>query len=313
MSNYIVIYHGACRDGFCAAWVINRYFNDMHNHMVAGFNPKDVEYYPGYYGKEPPDVTDKDVIIVDFAYSPEIMGDIALKCKSLLWLDHHRTAMPVADMLGMLVNTTNTNWKDKIRFNFDLAHSGAGIAWNFFFKLESRPWIVDYVEDRDLWVKKLESTEEVNAYIACLEFNFDVWTEASNIELGAARYAGKVALMKQRQYVVEVCKNSYLGDIILYENNNPNVTDTKVVAEYKDIPVVNVPQVDCSEVCEELLIQHPTAPFSLYWFKRQDGLYQYGMRSRSDFDCSVIAKAFGGGGHKQASGFQLKELLAELR
>jgi nanoRNase/pAp phosphatase (c-di-AMP/oligoRNAs hydrolase) len=42
-------------------------------------------------------------------------------------------------------------------------------------------------------------------------------------------------------------------------------------------------------------------------------LYQYGLRSIGDFDVSMVAQAFGGGGHKNAAGFQLPYLLEELK
>lgn len=58
-----------------------------------------------------------------------------------------------------------------------------------------------------------------------------------------------------------------------------------------------------SEVGERLLEMHPQAPFSAYYMDRNDGKRQWGLRSRPDFDCSVIAKAMGGGGHKCAAGF----------
>jgi len=71
------------------------------------------------------------------------------------------------------------------------------------------------------------------------------------------------------------------------------------------VPVTNA-TVAFSEVADELLTRHPQARFAAYYLDRADGLRQWGMRSREDFDCSVIAKAFGGGGHKQASGFTQK-------
>ena len=82
---------------------------------------------------------------------------------------------------------------------------------------------------------------------------------------------------------------------------------------WKNIPIVNICQVDCSEVLHELCVSYPSPPFSMYWFKRADGMYQYGLRSIGDFDVSTVAKLFGGGGHKNASGFQLKYLLEELK
>lgn len=37
----------------------------------------------------------------------------------------------------------------------------------------------------------------------------------------------------------------------------------------------------------------------------ESGKFQYSLRSRGDFDVSAIAKKFGGGGHKNAAGFNV--------
>lgn len=323
MTDTIVIYHGGCRDGFCSAWVFNKYMT-MNDRIMTG----EPEYYPGFYGQEPPNIKDKNVIILDFAYPLEVMQQIYKNCRSLTWLDHHKTAQPVADWFNETSNVDNFIG-DAVKFDFDNSRSGAGLAWEYFFPNEPRPWLVDYVEDRDLWIKKLPDTDEVNSYIACLEFDFKVWNNAGRISKEEAAERGKIAIMKIEQYVREVCKNVYFVDII---NSNERAYDGAINwimlddktrgFEYKtknpnlvsfEVPTVNICQVDCSEVLHQLCISYPNAPFSLYWFKRADGMYQYGMRSIGDFDVSKVAKLFGGGGHKNAAGFQLNYLLEELK
>lgn len=314
MNQTLVLYHGGCRDGFCAAWVVNKYME------ATGFPLKKVvEYIPVYHGQEPPDVKGKDVIIVDFCYPLETMKQIGRDAKSVIWIDHHKTAEPVYNDISI---SSPHNMYQAVVFRND--KSGAGLAWDYFFgdrswdsseKATNRPWLVNYVEDRDLWNKKLEATDEVNAYVSCLEFNFDVWDRASAETVGWAANAGKIAQMKTEQYVREVCKNMYIRDI--NGTNDRDVFghvlafDTRIL--YPEIPTVNICQVDCSEVLHELCKLYPDSLFSLYWFRRHDGLYQYGIRSIGDFDCSTVAKLFGGGGHKNAAGFQLPYLLEELK
>jgi len=307
MNKTIVIYHGGCRDGFCAAWVVNKWFaaNSIVNNVL---NDGKVEYHPGFYGQEPPDCKDADVIIVDFCYPLDIMDKILTECSSLRWLDHHKTAIPVFDAFSQFMGGATP-----IKVVFDLQRSGAGIAWDYFFPSQPRPWIVNYVEDRDLWAKKLEKTDEINAYIACLEFDFEVWDRAADETVGWSANAGKIAIMKTEQYVREVCKNAYYRDIKHPDVDFDNFPGENYLNQWKQIPVVNICQVDCSEVLHELCKSNPHIPFSMYWFKRQDGMYQYGMRSIGDFDVSSVAKLFGGGGHRNVAGFQLNYLLKELK
>ena len=310
----IVLYHGGCRDGFCAAWVVKKYFND--NFIKGPF-----EFIPAYYGQDPPDVTDKDVIIVDFCYPLEVMMDLIEECKSLHILDHHKTAMPVFDSIGKAIDNGELDHlpRKRIRITRDLEKSGAGIAWDYFFPNQLRPWIVNYVEDRDLWTKKLNNTEEINAYISILKFDFKEWDDCYDnlLDCDAADY-GKVILEKTEQYVREVCKNAYFVDFnppnrkLTEEELDDLLHDKNFTYRYENIPIVNICQIDCSEVLHELCKRYPESEFSLYWFRRSDGMYQYGLRSIGDFDVSEVAKLFGGGGHRNAAGFQLKYLLKEL-
>jgi len=302
MNKTLVIYHGGCRDGFCAAWVFNKF-----KQSYTEDNPNEIEYHPGFYGQEPPDFKDRDVVILDFCYPIEIMKQIVKDCESLIWLDHHKTALPFYEYLN-LPETQN----DSIKWEFDNERSGAGITWDFFFEGEDRPWLVNYVEDRDLWLKNLENSDIINAYIACLEFDFRIWEAVSDIDLDIITERGLVALLKTEQYVREVCKNVYFKNIYQPEKDLQKILDDKVPT-WDNIPIVNICQIDCSEVLHELCKRYPDSPFSLYWFKRADGLYQYGLRSIGDFDVSTVAKLFGGGGHKNAAGFQSTYLLQELQ
>jgi len=59
----LVIYHGACRDGFCAAWCVWR--------RMPG-----AEFVPAMYGNPPPDVDGRDVVIVDFSYDRALMDEM---------------------------------------------------------------------------------------------------------------------------------------------------------------------------------------------------------------------------------------------
>ena len=52
----LVIYHGNCADGFSAAWCFWRKYGTG------------ADYVAGVYQQDPPDVTGRDVYLVDFSY-----------------------------------------------------------------------------------------------------------------------------------------------------------------------------------------------------------------------------------------------------
>src|SRR5688572_2721511 len=119
----LVIYHGSCRDGFTAAW-------------VARLRYPAAEFHAGHFGKRPPQVSGRHVLIVDFSYPRSVMEEMASQAESIVLFDHHKTAETELTSLPYA--------------NFDMHRSGAGLAWDYLFPGEPRPWIVDYVEDRDL-------------------------------------------------------------------------------------------------------------------------------------------------------------------
>lgn len=273
----LVIYHGGCRDGFCAAWVVRQRYPNA-------------DFQEGYYGQSPPDVQDRDVIVVDFSYPLDVMKSIADQCKTLLVLDHHKTAQAALAEFAAEAD-------DHVDIHFDMGRSGAGMAWDFYFEGQPRPWIVDYVEDRDLWKWKLQDSKEVNAWLSVLPFDFSAWTKALEVDHVAALSMGEALLAKTDVYIKVMSKNarwlSWEGHVV---------------------PVVNAPPVDISELLEQLCLAPPPegreAPaFAVGWFLRGDGVYQYSVRSRGEFDVSIIAKKYGGGGHKNAAGFQSPGLI----
>lgn len=252
----LVIYHGACRDGFCAAWCVWRKFPAA-------------EFVPAMYGNPPPDVDGRDVIVVDFSYDRALMDEMNRRAKSLLVLDHHKTAE--AALSGAPYAT------------FDMERSGAGMAWDHFWPGSPRPWIVDYVEDRDLWRHKLPNGPAVNAFLGTLRYDFEHWYQTSRMELEKAAELGQVVEDKIRHYVTEVAKNA-----------------RRITFHGYDVPIVNAPQVDISELVGFLCNGEL---FAMGWWQRSDGKFSVSLRSRGDFDVSELAKAHGGGGHKNAAGF----------
>lgn len=69
------------------------------------------------------------------------------------------------------------------------------------------------------------------------------------------------------------------------------------------VPMVNT-SIVWSEVGAALLEKHPGAAMVASFTVFPDQV-MWSLRSRPEFDCSEIAKKFGGGGHKNASGFKV--------
>lgn len=228
------------------------------------------EYVEGCYGKPLPDVTDRRVYMLDFSCEREQVVRMFQSAKSMLILDHHESAQKT---LGGMAHT-----------HFDLTRSGAGMAWDHFFPEDPRPWLVDYVEDQDLRKYLLPNTRSINAWIGACPQTFDSWDDLCARGLKKALDKGKA---------VETFIGRYVADMSL---------ESRLVAfdAYKDVPIVNAPYFCISELVEHLA---EDALFAIGWYQRGDGKYQYSFRSKGDFDVSLLAAQYGGGGHRTSAGF----------
>jgi uncharacterized protein len=272
MSKTLIVYHGNCIDGFSAAWACYLRYGES------------AEYFPAQYGAsgadvELPDVTGRDVVIVDFCTGREQLLALNARARTLLVLDHHKTAEAACAGLDFCV--------------FDMEQSGAGLAWRHFHPTAPEPLLVSYVEDRDLWRFKLPRSKSYNAWVSTLPMNMAAWQNASEADFDGCANMGAAVLAYIDRYVLEMSAQAR------------RVT----FAGHADVPVVNAPYINTSELVGYLAKE---SVFAAGWFQRSDGLYQYSLRSRGDFDVSALAKRFGGGGHKNAAGFACDKLPGDL-
>lgn len=285
----LCIYHGNCDDGFGAAWAIWRKWPDC-------------EFVAGFYGKPLPDVSGRNVLFVDFSAAIEWIWENSFKSRSMVIIDHHKTAQ---DALGRLPPFDGTmrgldeafkiSWTQnapEIAAWFDMEQSGAAMAWQFATqddrKDHSLPDIISLVEDRDLWRFAYgDQTRQFSAALRTYPMSFDAWDDiASNTERLIDE--GKIILRAHRSNIQKIMGEAYIEEVGGY-----------------NVPVVNAPYHYASDTAHELLSAYPDAPFAACWFRRSDGQIQWSLRSDNDrVDVSAVAKAMGGGGHRNAAGFQ---------
>lgn len=146
----LVIYHSPCLDGFTAAW-------------SCWLKNPDWEYYPGVHGEAPPDVSGRQVFLLDFSYKFPVMEKLLKAADWVVVLDHHKTAE--ADLTPLLES-------GRLGGKFDMKHSGAYLAWEYFHPEEPVPYFVKLVEDRDLWKFDLPHSRELNSLFFSYDYDF---------------------------------------------------------------------------------------------------------------------------------------------
>lgn len=264
----LVIYHANCMDGFTSAWV------------AKGAIEGPIEFVAALHRHSPPDVTGKDVYIFDFAYPRDILLEMKSKAASLVVLDHHKTNQE--DLQGLDF------------CHFDMKRSGAAMTWDYFYNYNqpgSRHWLVNYVQDRDLWTWLLQDSKAVNYAIAARPFTFTAWDEMASKSVFLLSLEGK-ALEQYRQTLVEAhLKQAYITS---FEN--------------QEIPVANVASgADLSSELGNILSKG--YPFAIIWSYLGEGLFRYSLRNNGECDVAEVAKKYGGGGHPKSAGFTSKDFL----
>ena len=178
----LVIYHANCFDGFTAAWV-------AHRALSAPGTPP--ELCAAQYGQDPPDVTGRDVYILDFSYKPGAVVEMAKQARSVLVLDHHaKMAEKWADFdfcapvmhrctQAHVLNCDMEPMDSGLRVVYDMGDSGASLAWKHFYGDKPVPQLVQYVRDRDLWKWEMPRSREINAWLRTHDFGLDRWTYLS--------------------------------------------------------------------------------------------------------------------------------------
>jgi uncharacterized protein len=288
MTNPLCIYHAFCADGFGAAWVVRNFYGDGN-----------VDFHGASYGDGPPDTAGRDVLMVDFSYKRPVLEEIGQNAKSVLILDHHKTA--AEDLAPFRIeecgggrftyDDTAGMWGDfaelgrpPIAALFDMERSGAGLTWDYFYPDIGRPLLIEHIEDRDLWRFNLPGTREIQAAIFSYPYDFKVWDDLFGSDVGLIAKEGVAIERKHHKDVAELVGAS---------------RRTMVIGGYT-VPVANLPYTLTSDAGH---LMCKGQPFAACYLDTPKGR-TFSLRSTDDgLDVSEIAKAYGGGGHRNAAGF----------
>lgn len=272
--NPLCIYHDNCADGFAGAWVVRKAWQER---VTFG---EGVEFFGGRYGnQQPPDVTGRFVIMVDFSYKREQLLEMAAKAHEIVILDHHKTAKD--DLVDLPRNVYCT---------FDMNRSGAMIAWDHFYPGQKPPRLIEVIQDRDLWLFKIEGTREIQASVFSFAYDFEVWDKLMETDVEILRSEGAAIERKHQKDVAEIV----------------GVVKRRMRIGGHDVPVANMPYMMASDGGHVMGVGEP---FAATYYDSHTGRH-FSLRSAADgVDVSDVAKQLGkqfgtsGGGHAHAAGF----------
>jgi uncharacterized protein len=300
-----VRYHKNCTDGFMSAYLLRHWFKSQE----AELDGLDVLYTPVQYGDEALPTDAEEFWIIDYSYSKDDLAKIVnespnLKC--LAFLDHHKTAIDIygasdVEKLKTINHLCLEQRPDLICCEKDVKfftkliqnRSGAGLALE---TIDAEDIEVPNrlrqgalaVEDRDLWLFKLDGTK--------------IWNKVLNVEMTFEAW-DKIFEMSEEEFSKVWIKAGLELDFYEAECKRLKGLITPVETKLGKTALMNCDMKYVSNVSD--LVKDEYAFCAFFIISPARGLVIVSLRSSSDgdVDVSVIAKHNGGGGHKNASGF----------
>lgn len=267
-------------DGQCAAAIVYHSQVWMYQDGVTAMTPEmiDIDY------KDVVDLSkispNEEIWIVDFSFKPEVMEKVLQLTKNITWIDHHKTAMEY-------------KYSQELKGIRDNSFSGCELTWKYIHPDIPLPLVVKMLGRYDVWDFS-EYKNDLNKLQAGIRLwdtspisdNWERWLRGS-YDATDELLRGTIALQyRDSQYASLIKAWSFFAEFEGYKAVCCNAGS------------VSSQLFDSVKEDYDLMI-----PFCFDGKQWTVSLY-----TKKDIDCSEIAKKYGGGGHKQAAGFQCKEL-----
>lgn len=319
----VVLFHTNCTDGLFAAYAAWQKFDNDALYIPVNYKPiqdqtatEALEYiFSKHMGKrvdpignskhKVTDVTpemykDIDLFVVDYSFPVHHFLEHCAVFNSVTLLDHHEKA--INDYCATFPHTVGEHgWKqikpfDNAEIVFSEKESGAKLAWMYFHDDEV-PKTFELVSDRDLFTFNLQYTRPFHAGIRGLgEKNFEKLDFLVNNDLPRVLDLG-IHFERATNARIESTREANAKDILVRVDGK----------DYRGVMVNSYPDI-ASDLCASIIKTHG-CNFAIAY--NIHGGLNVGCSIRSDNEMSLrVSEHFGGGGHKNASGFHLS--LAEL-
>lgn len=296
MTKPLVIYHDNCADGFGAAFAAWLKLGNEADYLPWQYSGNETEEqcWERLCTATLSNSWNRDIYILDFSFKLGLMKKLFEVSNKVVWLDHHKTAFEMwcggyekGDRfeLGPLLNGDYILLDDN--------KSGAMLAWEYFHPDTEVPLLIKHIDDYDRWQFKMAWTKEFNKTLwSYAPWNFEQW-EALLAEYGQLCTEGAAILRAHEQNVQAIVRDA---------SRKCDISFNWIAGPESIGLSANCPPHLASDVGHELANQSGT--YGLLWHINKDGKCLCSLRSNGDYDVSAIAKAFGGGGHMNAAGFE---------
>lgn len=301
-----IYFHSADLDGHCAGAIVKYKYPEAE---LIGIN----------YGQEidyNKIAKDDMIFMVDFSLQPfDEMVKLAqhVGMNGLVWIDHHITAIDNAKNC-VFDNVVPMNGQEPFVITFndicpgkrEDGKAGCELTWGFLFPDREMPEVVRLLGRYDVW-------DLANPNVLDFQYGFRLnKTWPTNQELWKDYFENDI-----HGHGHDFVKLSKIdGRTILRYQKQENEKYIKSCAFEVDFE-------EFKAICINRLLTNSQMFESVWDNKKYDIMITFGLRKnglwtmsfytdKEGVDCSLLAKRFGGGGHKQAAGCNFDELPIEF-
>lgn len=291
----LVVYHKNCADGMAAAWAAYTHFGDTAEYLAMNYNDPAVKLENDSLTFPVP-LSGRRVFVLDFSFKPDVHAAILAEAKEVVWLDHHKTAFEDRGLDPAKAYEQRTG---RDVWVLDPHMSGCLITWNFFHPESAPPFALRLIDDRDRWIWKYGAdTRNFATALRSKPLSLDRIEQAVN-------NVDKLIKLIEQGAAMNTLFDQQLDDI----TRKPVRLELRALgAQHLDALkwvglAVNCTPQFASEAGNKLASEAGT--FGATWYAGDNGKIFFSLRSIGNYDVSEIARFYGGGGHKNAAGFNI--------
>ena len=269
----ISIYHSADFDGLCSGAIAKRFFGDKSDYL--GWN----------YGENVPDLSQYDkVVLMDLSFPK---ADMDANRSKLVWVDHHATAIKENDptIRGLRIDGIAACRLTYQWFYGSYAHS----KQDYLDRIVKEPYGVQLLGEYDVWRKDNPHTDP-----------FQVGLQAEKVPDWDSIFDDK------RGYIDQIISNGEVIQQYLKVTNAQIAKGRGFDFQFEGLKfrVLNNARSNSITFADALDESHDGC-MSYQWNGKSWNFSLYGVPGKPNVDLSVVAKKYGGGGHRSACGYAL--------
>lgn len=302
----IVIYHKADFDGLFSREIAKRHF------------AADADYIGWDYGDPLPVIPDGAKV-----YMIDISVDGLMDLPNLVWIDHHKSAIEKFDPFGTKIPGYRIDGVAACRlawqwFNNEFSPENpfcSAVCWDlpkkeaYVQRQVSEPYAVQLAGEYDIWDKRNPDADVFQQALRSQPLDDEWWANLLDTKIHDEA--------KVQRSVLSVRALLPGGRALQFSADEANASLMRdasfdLLWEGLRFLVINKPRGNSRTFAAGVKPEHD-ALLTFYWLRNKWRVSLYGAPGKPDVDLSLIAVKYGGGGHRQACGFECRELPFQLK